>query len=113
MSGTGLDKFKTLVISDDKVPVAAYQAIYHKLTQSTERLENIKRDKYRITIADLQNLHRIIEQSIQQYKVEAKNCSVNLSFNNGETEKYSSFERFNVVNFDLRNSYTSGISIVF
>jgi hypothetical protein len=39
-----------LVISSDKVPVAAYQAIYHKLTSKVEKISETFPDAYIIKI---------------------------------------------------------------
>lgn len=90
-----------LVISGDKVPTAAYQAIYHKLTSKVEKLSETFNDIYEIGSDDVVHLNRIIEQTIQQYKIEGKNCTCTLSLHEGESLTFSSFEKFSRFNFQM------------
>lgn len=46
-----------LVISDDKIPFSAYQAIYHKITRRVEILRRSYSNAVTISHADLTNLH--------------------------------------------------------
>lgn len=110
---TGIEKFSNLVIPDGRVPLAAYQAIYHRITQNTEHLSSQKFGSFKIGHAEIENLHRQIEQTIQQYRVEAKSESVSFTFSDGDFESYSSFERYKIVNLLLRNGKTENISYSF
>lgn len=50
-----------LVISEDYIPVDAYQAIYHKLTKKTESISRQYKENYTITFDDICNLNQRIE----------------------------------------------------
>jgi hypothetical protein len=51
-----------LIISGDRVPVAAYQAIYHKLTSKVEKISEIFEDAYEISMEDLIQLDTMLRQ---------------------------------------------------
>ena len=63
-----------LVISDDKVPTSAYQAIYHKMTSKVESLSEIFHDSYKIKIEDISHLNNIIETTIKQFTIKGQKC---------------------------------------
>ena len=88
-----------LVISDDKVPTSAYQAIYHKMTSKVESLSEIFHDSYKIKIEDISHLNNIIETTIKQFTIKGQKCQITLSLNKGESLVFSSFEKFYKFNF--------------
>jgi hypothetical protein len=110
---SGIEQIKNLVIPDGRVPIAAYQAIYHRITQNTERLSSVKKGAYKVSRDDIENLKRIIEQTVQQYRVEAKSEEINLVFSDGEHESYSSFERFKIANFRVMSGQTVSFNYTF
>lgn len=83
-----------LLISGDRVPVAAYQAIYHKLTGKTEKLTEIFPDAYQIEKSDICQLNHIIEQSLVQYNLSGKRCEIVLSLRKNESFQFSGFSKF-------------------
>lgn len=89
-----------LIISSDRVPVAAYQAIYHKLTSNVETINEIFADAYDITIDDLVQLDHLLHQAILQYPVQSKNSKCGVSLRKNEKIEPSSFEKFKVFNFN-------------
>ena len=89
-----------LIISGRQIPFAAYQAIYHKITRKVERLSKNYEDGYRIDFANLKNLHERFEQIIQQYNVQGSRCQVSHSAKDGYSNTYSSFQKFEMANFD-------------
>ena len=101
-----------LVISEEFMPIAAYQAIYHKLTQKTEKLSQTFEDAYDIGRDDLKNLDHIIQQSIRQYPIEASSCTIDVSIKRGQSLSFTSHERFSKHGFTTPKP-TSGISYNF
>lgn len=95
-----IEKTPHLVIPEGKVPVAAYQAIYHKLTKKTERLSKIYSGAFDFTFDELRSLNQRIEQTIVQYQVKGYNCEVTHSLKNDQSSSFSSFEKFSRANFD-------------
>lgn len=89
-----------LIIPESRVPVGAYQAIYHKLTRKTEKLTQIFDDIYEIKIDDIIQLNNYLEQTIIQYGVKGKSCECTLSLNKHESFQCSSFEKFKIINFN-------------
>ena len=98
-----------LVISGDKVPVAAYQAIYHKITSRVEKLAQTFPDAYIITADDIIHLDRLLNQSIIQYPVKSSSSNCGISLHKNERIEPSSFEKFRIFNFSM-NHPTSKIS---
>lgn len=88
-----------LVISDDKVPTSAYQAIYHKMTSKVENLREVFYDSYTIKIEDILHLNNIVENTIKQFVIKGQKCEITLSLNKGESFGFSSFEKFYAFNF--------------
>lgn len=87
-----------LVIPVEKVPVAAFQAIYHHLTKKTETLNKFYKGTYRLTANDLEDLYRQVEQTVGQYQIKGNQCEISLSLANGEVHTYSSYEKFAMTN---------------
>lgn len=61
-----------LIIPQDKVPVAAYQALYHKLTSKTEKLRETFNDAYLIRAQDIMQLDAMLCQTVKQFPVQGK-----------------------------------------
>lgn len=83
-----------LTLVGDDIPFGAYQAVYHKLTKKTERNRKFFSGAYSIGFGDLENLHRRLLQSIQQYQVKAQRCEVTHAIRGESTRYHSSFEKF-------------------
>ena len=83
-----------LVITNDKVPVAAYQAIYHKLTSKVEKLTQTFDDAYRISAEDVVQLDYLLCQVIKQYPVKSSNSTCSVALRKDETIEFSSIEKF-------------------
>lgn len=88
-----------LIIPKDKVPAAAYQAIYHKLTSKVEKLLEIFDDAYEITVNDIIQLDTRYCQTVKQYPVQSQNAVCSISFYKDERLDSSSIEKFKVLNF--------------
>lgn len=96
--GTGTE----ILISGEHLTPAAYQAVYHKLTSKTERIQEVFYEAYEITFSDLRQLYTLMEQTVSQYHVKGKNCELIMSLHKGETYSFSSFERASIFNFSSR-----------
>ena len=101
-----------LIISGDKIPVSAYQAIYHKLTSKVEKITQIFPDAYIINTEDIIQLNRLLQQSIVQYPVKSSNATCVVSLHKHENIEPSSFEKFKTFNFQM-NKPTSKVSYQF
>ncbi len=72
------------------------QAFYHAITGETENLNRYFNELYQAEESDIENLHNKIIQTIDQYDVIANNLQVKVYFENDQSEKFSSFERFRI-----------------
>src|SRR5688572_14535583 len=88
-----------LIIPKDKVPAAAYQAIYHKLTDKIEKLHEFFDDAYNIGVEDVIQLHDMLCQTVRQYPIQGQNVTVQISFHKDERLDSSSIEKFKMLNF--------------
>ena len=93
-----------IIISDELVPVAAYQAIYHKITKKTEVLGKSYIRPSIVKKTDIEHLHNLICQAVTQYKVQERSCEINVSIENDHNLEFSSFERFKLHSFSSNNS---------
>jgi hypothetical protein len=91
-----------LVIPQDKVPAAAYQAIYHKLTKKVEKLTEYFDDAYIIRVSDIVQLNDMLCQATRQYKVESQSATAAISFHKDERVDNSSVEKFKMMNFSTQ-----------
>lgn len=88
-----------LIIPNAKVPAAAYQAIYHKLTSKVEKLTEVFTDAYEIKVDDVIQLDQRLQQVIRQYPVQSKNSVCSISFYKDEKIESSSIDKFCSINF--------------
>jgi hypothetical protein len=88
-----------LVISDERVPTAAYQAIYHRMTAKVERLSEIFRDTYTVKVDDISQFHNFVQQAILQFKPQAQKTEITVSLRKGESHTFSDFQKFCNFNF--------------
>lgn len=108
MSNLSASGASGLVISEDYIPVDAYQAIYHKLTKKTERITRQFKENYSITFDDLVNLNQRIEQGLRHIKtIKASRCEVSHSTKDDYAHTYSSFDKFRISNLDVRECTSS------
>lgn len=97
-----------LIISEDYIPVDAYQAIYHKLTKKTETISRQYKEHYTVTFEDLCNLNQRIEQGLRHLKViKASNCEISHATKDDYSHTYSSFDKFRTANLDVRECTSS------
>lgn len=104
---------QALLITSDAVPVAAYQAIYHKLTGKVEKLTEKFNDVYLVTELDVLHLNRLIEQHVFQYGPKGTNCEITVSLHENESFKFNSFEKFSHFNFKGISQPTSVLNYQF
>lgn len=94
---------QNLIIPAARVPVAAYQAIYHKLTGKVESTTKPFFGAYEVTFADISSLHHKLDQAISQYQVQSRNCEYTFSTRKGENFRFTSFDRLEFANLQAYN----------
>lgn len=88
-----------LIIPASRVPAAAYQALYHKLTSKVEKLTETFADAYYIGTEDIIQLDHRLSQVIKQYPVKSQNAVCSLILRKGERIDSSSVDKFRTINF--------------
>ena len=101
-----------LIIPQDKVPAAAYQAIYHKLTSKIEKLHEVFDEAYEIEVRDIAQLDSMLCQIIRQYPTESQSSKCAISFRKDERIEVSSIEKFRLLNLTT-NKPTEAIEYTF
>ena len=76
------------------VSFQVYQDVYNTLTGKKEQLNRMLFDYHVIELSDYENLHHLMEQTIEQYDCKISHCSVSVRNSDGRTENFSSFEKF-------------------
>lgn len=92
-----------LVIPHDKVPTAAYQAIYHKLTDRVETTTKSFDDAFYIKPENLEQLDHRLRQAIKPFPVKGQDSTISVSMKDSETLRFSSIEKF------ARNSFVQNV----
>jgi len=87
---------ETKSISIDAQTPELIQALYHEITNKTEKIQDVYEDNLEITYENLCELNRFIEQTFTPYEVKTPSVRVRVSFEGGENLQFSSFERFSV-----------------
>ncbi|WP_315761224.1 hypothetical protein [Sphingomonas sp. Y38-1Y] len=87
-----------LVIPLAKMPIAAFQAIYHQITRRTDTLQKVYKTQVSLSANSIQDLHHLIFQTVSQYSIKGQSSKANLSLDNGETIEFSDVEKFLVSN---------------
>ena len=111
--GTGPDYGGDLIIPIEKVPVEAFQAIYHHLTQKTEVLNKQYAEVFAIDANAVSDFHYHFQQAVASYHIKASNSEVVLSLTNGEVHRISSVERFAAVNWSAFSAATNGLDLTY
>ncbi len=101
-----------IIIPQDKVPAAAYQAIYHKLTSKIEKLHQYFDDAYTIGVSDIVQLNDMLCQLVRQYAVESQSSTCSISFHKDEKITTSSIEKFRIINFSTQKP-TEALEYIF
>ena len=78
------------------VSFQAVQDIYNEITKKTESLNKTFQLNHKTTINDIIQLNHKFEQTIEQYNVSSKNCSVTVYHTNDSKQTFSSFDRFKI-----------------
>ncbi len=112
---TDPDLSANLVISAKDVPIAAYQAIYHRITKKTETFVKRYRAPYLITKNAVSDFHHKMSQILQQYQILSSNVELTVSLAESGVHTFSSFEKFEMFNLDglMAQSQEFGIEIDF
>ncbi len=80
--------------SSTQVSFQQLQAVYNALTGKTEKITKQFDRPVRVEINDLIQLDARIAQTLEQYNVKARTCTVTVFHKEDVKEVYSSFERF-------------------
>lgn len=98
-----------LVIPTEKIPPSVFQAIYRHIMGKTGTLRRSFKGTFRVTLNDIHDLYRQVEQSVAQYQVNGRKCEISLTLSNGEIQTYESFDKFNRMNFNTFSQETKNI----
>lgn len=101
------DSKPLLVISQDKVPTSAYQAIYHKLTSKVDKLQEAFDDAYEVRITDLSHLNDLVVGAVGQFQLKGKATEIVVSLKKGEIITFPDFVKFSSFNFSTLCSTAS------
>jgi hypothetical protein len=108
-----LENQNNLVISADQVPIAAYQAIYHRITGRVETISRSYHGSYFLDFDKIESLYYKLDQATRQYQVHGKRCEFTFSIFEGENFRFTSLERLKFANLRAINKPTSAIGIEF
>ncbi|ARE41498.1 hypothetical protein RGUI_3357 [Rhodovulum sp. P5] len=92
------------------VSIQVVQDVYNSLTSKIEHISQLFFDHHRTDAHAIANLHRIIEQTLEQYTCEASGCTVAVRYSNSQVERFSSMERFMAQGLN-RNISTENVEI--
>ena len=95
---------RNIIIPQGKVPPAAYQAIYYKLTQKTEKLREIFDEAYEVNVDNIVQLDAMVLQTVRQFNPEQYNSNCTISFFRDEALEFSSIDQFRSINFLSRKA---------
>lgn len=95
-----------------EVSLQVYQQVYNDLTGKSEHLRRLWLDPHVITASDLEQLHQRLEQCAEQYRMLASHVQVSVTYNNQESERFSSFEKFVRTGLE-RNNPTEEVELVY
>lgn len=87
----------SIVIIPDDSSLSLAQAIYHHVTNKTETLSQSFKDRYSINEEEIFNLIHILKQTAQRHHEGEWSCVIDHSLFKGSRTRYSSLERFKVV----------------
>ena len=88
------------------------QAIYSAVTGKTEKLSKIFSDNYKITEADILQLHAKCEQMCTQWNVLSKNENITIQHTDDNKQNFSSIERLKLYD-KSQTSPVEGITAFF
>lgn len=112
LNGDENDTSRIGTIAQDRIPVAAYQALYYKLTKRVEKIKDSFDDAYEIKIDDIVQLDNILHQAVNQIRPQGSKSFCTISFREKETIEFSSIQKMRIHNFS-RPCNTSAISYSF
>lgn len=72
------------------------EAIYHKVTRKSDKVQKLYFENVEISFEDLMELNRFILQTLKTYKVKPPSVTIRLSHNEGENLQYNSFDKFKI-----------------
>ena len=72
------------------------QALYHEITNKTEKITDYFEDNLEISYDNLCELNRFVEQTFKPHETKEPSTRVRVSFDGGENLQFSSFARFSI-----------------
>lgn len=93
------NKSSDLVVIGDgtearEVSFQLLQGVYNELTGKSEKVKRVYAKLFRIHLADIEELHKKIEQICEQFQIKASNHSVVVYYLTNTKEEFTSFARF-------------------
>jgi hypothetical protein len=81
-------------VSSQEVSFQVYQDVYNRITGRSEKIRRFLFDKHVVTLEHFLNLNSIVEQSVEQYTCHNSSVTISVSYIDGSSERWSSFEKF-------------------
>ncbi|WP_144039861.1 hypothetical protein [Novosphingobium sp. TH158] len=104
---------KNLVIPTDKIPPAAWQAIYYHLSKKTETRKKLHSGAFTIDKDKIIDLIYRLKQSIVAYGPQAEKVEFTVAFRNDTSEQLSSLEKFIATDVSHKGAQTKSVAIDF
>lgn len=76
------------------VSFQVYQDVYNRITGRSEKIRKFFFEKHLVTLEHILNLNHAIEQGVEQYTCHSSSVSISVSYVDGTSERWSSFEKF-------------------
>jgi len=108
------DVSETIRFSDDKassqISFQLAQDFYNEITGKSERLTDYSRDSFILRLDHIEQLHYLLEQSTEQYNIQAFNESYSVNYVDDCSERFSSLAKLKL-QVSSRGSAIEDISI--
>jgi hypothetical protein len=96
--------------SGRQISLQLVQDVYNDLTGKTESSSRLFFDAHIASLDDLENLHHMISQAVEQYDCTVMNFSMNVRLCDGKSENFSDYSKFKMLGTN-RNRATTEIAL--
>lgn len=97
---------RDIYISEEMIPIDAYQAIFYKITKKVDQLTNTYHGGYIIHPNDIINLDYYIQQMLKQYQVIGKNVEITHKLQKNSSKTFTDIQKFKIDNMSSRKITT-------
>lgn len=90
------EKYETKALVLDDYSPEIIQAIYHKVTEKTDKIQNVYLDNVETDLEGVRELTRFIDQTLKTFDIKPPSVRVRVSHDGGENLQYESLEKFSL-----------------